>query len=328
MKKTPTVSIIAVCYNARAYIERWIQHLPTWTDHTCEIIIVNDGSTDITGDICILHPELTYIRLDKNFGASYARNRGVQIAQGTFICFVDIDCFPEKNTLQSLVQFLETLDTLGAVQPLLINAHTQTPEAVGHFMTPFGLPYEVTEVPLDKKPIPIFGAKTTMLCMTKKLFNTIGGFDEDYVIYSEDTDLSWRIHNAGKAMYCIPTVQAHHFQKSSISEATKHRIWYEGCKNSVSTIIKNATIPQLVVFIPALIMTWMVFLAFSFIRGNLQASRSIASALGYTLVNIVHIWHKRKTIVRTNPVPIRQLCGPITPAQLAHKGIQWIMNTL
>lgn len=90
----PLVSVIVPVYNGEAYLEKCIESLENQTYENLEIIIVNDGSTDGTGAVCV--------RLKKRFdnihvistedaGVSAARNAGIRAAKGTYITFVDAD---------------------------------------------------------------------------------------------------------------------------------------------------------------------------------------------------------------------------------------------
>ena len=88
------VSFIIPIYNSQSYIKRCLDSLLN-QDVNCEIIIVNDCSTDNTDLICREYVKkynnIIYINLDKNKGVSFARNTGLSHATGEFIIFVDSD---------------------------------------------------------------------------------------------------------------------------------------------------------------------------------------------------------------------------------------------
>lgn len=91
----PAVSIIVAVYNVEKYINRCLRSLTAQTLENLEIIIVDDGSTDRSGDICdrfaVHDKRITVIHHHGNRGLSVARNTGLDKADGEFIMFVDSD---------------------------------------------------------------------------------------------------------------------------------------------------------------------------------------------------------------------------------------------
>lgn len=98
------VSIIVPIYNAAPYLRECIDSLvgQTWQD--IEVILVNDGSTDDSASICESYasdPRVIY-HYQKNAGVSAARNAGLDLATGDYICFVDSDDWLELDALERL----------------------------------------------------------------------------------------------------------------------------------------------------------------------------------------------------------------------------------
>lgn len=90
------VSIIIPAYNVENYIERCIQSLLAQTYKCLEIIIVDDGSSDSTHEKCLMianTDKRIQLYEQNNQGVSAARNRGMEIAKGDYLCFVDADDF-------------------------------------------------------------------------------------------------------------------------------------------------------------------------------------------------------------------------------------------
>ena len=94
------LSIIVPAYNCEKSIEKCIDSILKQTYNDIEIIIVNDGSTDRTDDICRemakQENRIKYI-FKENGGVSSARNIGLDFANGEFIQFVDSDDYLEKH---------------------------------------------------------------------------------------------------------------------------------------------------------------------------------------------------------------------------------------
>jgi glycosyltransferase involved in cell wall biosynthesis len=98
----PLLSIIIPAYNSDEYIYNALSMLVDQGLEDCEVIVVNDGSTDNTERICRLfiteHHHIRIISLVKNSGVSVARNTGLIEAKGKYICFFDSDDAFMPNT--------------------------------------------------------------------------------------------------------------------------------------------------------------------------------------------------------------------------------------
>ena len=101
---TPLVTIIVPVYNSEKYLEQCIQNLLNQTYHNLQIILVNDGSTDRSMDICKrLTDQRVEVYSKQNGGASSARNVGIAYRKGEYVLFVDSDDYLKDNAVEMLV---------------------------------------------------------------------------------------------------------------------------------------------------------------------------------------------------------------------------------
>lgn len=96
------VSVIIPIYNAEKYLDSTIQSLICQTFKDFEVIVVNDGSTDLSKQIIDRYKEcIDFIYIEqKNSGPSVARNVGINIAKGEYICFLDSDDILPANSIE------------------------------------------------------------------------------------------------------------------------------------------------------------------------------------------------------------------------------------
>lgn len=100
------VSVIVPAYNVGQYISECINALLNQTYNNYEIIIINDGSTDNTLDVCMRfqnHNKINIIN-QENMGVSITRNNGIRLAKGKYIVFVDPDDIVSDKYLELLVK--------------------------------------------------------------------------------------------------------------------------------------------------------------------------------------------------------------------------------
>lgn len=111
------VSVIVPVYNVETFLDECIKSLIRQTYSNFELILVDDGSTDDSGKLCDAW-ESTDARIKvihkENGGLSTARNAGLDMAQGDYICFIDSDDFVTDNYLESFVRAIHETDAMMA----------------------------------------------------------------------------------------------------------------------------------------------------------------------------------------------------------------------
>jgi len=333
MTKNIVVSIIIPCYNSESHLNRCIASILTSSYKEFELLIVNDGSTDNTKKVISKFKKenrIKIINLNNNIGPARARNIGVKKSTGKYLFFLDIDTEIFKDTLYKVVSFLNKNEHIGALSPMVLNKNLKTIDAVGHYLTPFGFPYEIgvgSFIKQYSKQKIIFGAKTAALVVPRAVFQKIGGFDRDYLIYGEDTDLCWRIWLSGKKVIYFSGARLVHYQKSSLTNSTRRRVYYEGSKNNLSNIIKNADVRIVVFMVPLYLLGWILISVKLFIKMDLSNFLLVYKGLFWNIVNLKRILKKRSHS-RTNcyKIPTKILFGDINFTKLYRKGLVWLKN--
>ena len=115
------ISVIVPVYNVEAYLERCVKSILQQTCTNFELILINDGSTDSSGQICdYLADQYENIKVYhiENAGVSNARNIGIQLATGVWITFVDSDDFVTKDYLATLASAVEGGNVGFVIAPL------------------------------------------------------------------------------------------------------------------------------------------------------------------------------------------------------------------
>ena len=115
------ISVIVPVYNVEAYLERCVESILHQTYTNFELILINDGSTDSSGQICD-HLASQYENIKvyhiENAGVSNARNMGIQLATGSWVTFIDSDDFVTQDYLATLASAVEGLNVGFVIAPL------------------------------------------------------------------------------------------------------------------------------------------------------------------------------------------------------------------
>lgn len=176
-------------------------------DLDAEIIVVDNKSSDAS---CSMvkdqFPNVVLIENNSNLGFSKGNNIGVDRAKGEYICILNPDTVVAEDTFSSLLRFADSKRNLGAVGCKLIDgAGCFLPESKRNIPTPkvafqkiLGNTESYYANQVSKEKIaPVDVLVGAIMLMKKEVYLKVDGLDEDYFMYGEDVDLSYKIIKAG-----------------------------------------------------------------------------------------------------------------------------------
>ena len=207
----PLVSVIIPTYDSARFIADAVRGVLAQTYPCHEVIVIDDGSRDETAEIVRgLTGPIRYRRQD-NRGPAAARNAGIKMARGKYICFLDADDLWTPNKLELQVEFMAAHSEIGL---LFTDAEEWEDKEIlkSSILETMALHADiVSQVPIQdafrklvmENPIP-----TSSVMMRKDCFLRTGLFDEDLrVVGVEDRDMWLRVA-ANFDIACLPTILA------------------------------------------------------------------------------------------------------------------------
>ena len=229
---------------------------------------------------------------------TFKRNYATYYATGNYLCFLDDDVEVDANCIYVMRAYLKSNPDVGMVYATLY--HMADPEVVdtaGSWLSWTGFLVESYVVP--DRPVCVLSAKSACCMVRKDVFDEVGGFDEDFVIYGEETDLSWRIWHAGWKVKLLPDAIAYHAfgGEKDASYYNKRYIHFHGCKNYCTLLIKNLQGRNLGIALLNATIWLVVSLGFAF--KNPHVTKWILQGLWYNIHNFPHIWRKRMSYPKT-----------------------------
>ncbi len=209
------ISVIVPVYNIEKYLPRAIESILNQTVKDIELILVNDGSTDSSGEICE-----KYARVDsrinilhkENGGAASARNKGLDVARGELVSFVDGDDWIEREMLEELLEPM-TFD-----QDIEVSIGTHVLEMETGFLK---------EVFKENMPGYIFQPEICLQMMERKYWGwelcgklyRKQSFEQfrcnESIIHGEDLHSNWNILRAVKTVYYLPNKKYHYCMRAT-----------------------------------------------------------------------------------------------------------------
>jgi len=232
------LSVIILNYNVRYFLELCLQSLEVAIkDFDAEIIVIDNNSKD---DSCAMikknFPNVKLVENKENSGFSKGNNIGVKEAKGEYLCILNPDTVVGENTFKILLAFAEKQTNLGIVGCKLIDGS-------GNFLPESKRNVPITEIAISKvlgnskryyanhieaseigKVDVLVGA---FMLLKQSVYNQVNGFDEDYFMYGEDIDLSYKIKKAGyQSFYFGETTVVHYKGESTLKDKTYAKRFY------------------------------------------------------------------------------------------------------
>ena len=217
----PSVSAVLVSYNTADLTCRSIDALKTQLDPSSdEIIVVDNASSDnTTTRLEVEHPDVRFILNPTNSGFGAANNIGMKAAKGEVFLLINTDAFVEPGAIDTLCDKMKAEPKLGVVGPRLLNEDRTLqrscfafPSAAQAWREALAMHYVFPGIErwahdTERKVDFVSGA---CMLVRREVFASVGGFDERFFMYSEESDWQRRITDAGWSVWFTPEAQVVH----------------------------------------------------------------------------------------------------------------------
>lgn len=234
------LSVIIVSYNVRDFLKHCLLTVKKASENIdCEIFVVDNNSTD---DSCTMteseFPEITLIKNQTNRGFSAANNQAIKLSGGRFLLLLNPDTLIHPDTLHKCINFMDNHHDAGAIGVRMINGEGRflpeskraLPSPLTAFYKSFGFSWIFPRSPVFSRyylaHIDSFETAATevisgaFMFIRREALEKCGLPDEDFFMYGEDIDLSYRLLQTGYKNYYYPGVQITHFKGRSTDRNT------------------------------------------------------------------------------------------------------------
>lgn len=238
------VSVILVSYNTRELTISAIRSVYEKThDVIFEIILVDNDSQDNTVEhVEAIFPNVICIKNKENYGFGYANNIGAKIAKGEYIFLLNTDTILINNAIKILAEYLDAHSIDNNVAAVCGNLYDENHNPTTSYSRLFpGVTLELNSLLFNflhhikmsnfhfnfsGKPIHFKGTLSGADSMlVKHYFDSVQGFDQDYFLYYEETDLFYRLIKKGFLVASVPQAKIVHLEGASeqLQEKTLQR---------------------------------------------------------------------------------------------------------
>jgi len=220
------LSIVIVSYNVRGYLENCLQSVSRALEGIeGEVFVVDNHSDDDSVEtIRTQYPWVRLIENQENMGFSRANNIAIREACGEYVLLLNPDTIVEEATLREVLRFMDEHLKAGGAGVMMHNADgSLAPESRRALPTPwvsclkmlgFTKRYYMSHLPWDQ-PGRIEVISGAFCFLRKKALDEVGLLDEDFFMYGEDIDLSYRLLKGGWENWYLPYPITHFKGKST-----------------------------------------------------------------------------------------------------------------
>jgi GT2 family glycosyltransferase len=250
----PLVSIVIVTWNGRQYLDACLDAVAAQQDMAIETILVDNASTDGTTDyVRERYPWVRVIGLRENRGFAGGNNAGVREARGQYVALLNNDTVAEPGWLQTLLGGLDESAGFALVTSRIVYMHDpRVIDSAGDGLLAWGGAFKRHHgagVEQARESVEVFGVCGAACLMPRRVFDEVGGFDEDFFASHEDVDLSYRARLLGyRCRYVADAVVRHH-GSATIGRVSGFAV-FQGQRNLEWLYIKNTPLPLLLRTLP------------------------------------------------------------------------------
>ena len=241
----PRVTVVIPNWNGERFLRLCLASLRDQSFRAFETIVVDNGSAD--GSIAFVEehfPEVGVVSLGENRGIAAAFNAGIEASRAEFVVLLNNDTEQDPGWLEALVRAAADHPESGLFASKLVDFHERTMlDGAGDAMRLSGLPYRLGHGERDTgrfdRPGYVFGACAAAALYRRDMFDEVGLFDEDFVSYCEDGDLSFRAQLAGYRCFYVPGAVVYHMGSASTGGKRSPTATRLGSRNSFNLLVKN-----------------------------------------------------------------------------------------
>lgn len=225
-------SIIIPHYNQKECLKRLFPHLAAQTYKDFEVIILDDCTPDesvitFIEDFAKDHPFLRLERNEVNLRFVRTCNRGIKLARGEYLCFLNADTELKPDFVEKNVEILDADPSIGGVTCSIVDHQGKNWFCGGKFEK--GVPSNLKDDFEGIREVDFIAG--TAAFYRRDVFDRIGLFDETYIMYHEDVEFGLRVKK--KTDYRLCTFSDKLVTHLIVPSMPRVGVWYYGAKNLV-----------------------------------------------------------------------------------------------
>lgn len=316
LEKLPFVSVVVLNYNGRVFLDACLSSVfqISYPRSSYEVILVDNASTD--GSVEYVRNNFPLIRilaLNKNYGFTEGNNRGAELACGDLIVFLNNDTVVDKNWLNELARVALSDSKIGICGSKIMSMKDRNvTQYNGRHLHVLGgvIPggFYTYKNELGKEFHAVGSVQGSSFLVRKDVFKSLGGFDRDYFLYSDEVDICYRAWISGYYVAYAPNSIVYHYGGGTAKTLNSNRsgILYErlksslhiyyGTRNSIINVLKNLELRNMLLGIVFSFFLLLFHLIVLLMDRDIKDARLLISASIWPIKNLKNVWKKRLNV--------------------------------
>jgi GT2 family glycosyltransferase len=259
----PYCAIVILNYNAKEYLGKCLSSLQklNYPKNRYKIILVDNASTDGSVEFVRKNfPKAEIIENRKNLGFSAGNNVALRSVDSDYYVLLNPDTFVDKNWLINLVKVAESDDKVGLCSSKILMMDDKSRiNYAGGLINFLGFSWPRGFNKKDRGNFRTveetgFASGASML-IKRKVLEEVGFLDEDFFMYQEDVDYSWRARLLGYKVLYVPSSILYHKVSFSVKSFMKSTLkYYYAEMNRLETLLKNYSTKTLISLLPTMVL--------------------------------------------------------------------------
>lgn len=244
-----SIAIAILNWNGEKLLKRFLKNVVDNSPLAIVYLIDNNSTDDSILYVEKNHSTVKIILLDKNYGYAGGYNKGINSIEEDIICLLNNDVMVKPKWLPPVLGFFKNYPKTAIAQPHIMDLKKpnkfEYAGAAGGFIDRLGYPYcrgrlfsnlEEDHGQYDKNK-QIFWASGSCFFVRKKVFQSLGGFDEDFFAHMEEIDFCWRAFNKNLKIYSLYQTKVYHLGGGTLKPSPQKT--YLNFRNSLYLLLKN-----------------------------------------------------------------------------------------
>jgi GT2 family glycosyltransferase len=246
------VAIVILNWNGKHYLEKYLPSVTNFSvGEGIELWIADNGSTD--DSLVFLknnYPQIKILAFETNYGFTGGYNKALAYIQAEYYVLLNSDIEVTENWIEPIITYMDTHLKVAAAMPKIRSYHEKNmfeyAGAAGGFIDKLGFPFcrgrILSEIEEDLGQYDdaneVFWATGACMFVRAKLYQELGGLDEDFFAHMEEIDLCWRFKNNGFKIMYLPQSLVYHVGGGTLPNNNPRKLFYN-YRNNLFLLYKN-----------------------------------------------------------------------------------------
>lgn len=305
--RDPDFSIVIPHLKYRENLYRCLNSIYEFTDESFEIILVDNGSRDMSVESIYPHfPDVLLVQTEQNLGFAGGCNAGIKKASGKYIVLLNDDTVMTPNWLKAVRDVFDKDTRCGVCQPKLLSYENrgffEYSGSSGGFIDRYCYPFtrgrifdtiERDESQYNDRAEIFWGAGAALI-FRRELIDRVGLFDEDFFAHMEEIDFCFRVHSSGYKVISVPDSVIYHKTASTLSPNNYLKM-YLNHRNSLYLMLKNYPLKSLISNLSIRMLLDISAFFYFLLKGEIKRPFAILTGYLSCLGELVSIFKKRRS---------------------------------